>query len=234
MVHSNGSRGRRDRGVSGINRAPLVDRRGSKNHVGVSLAGGRPGFHDWVDLRPLLRVCDPIDTMPALRRRSREMENRRRFVAVWIVPGFFFFAFVFLNYVNQRLPAGPVVPPICSTGSLLLTSPDPTSIASWAESPSRPESQLTRRFGSRQLLLHPSKCPGVRARDDLHRAGLPHDSESRETLIIGFDSHFLGYRHADIICRTCDCPDPEVGYSNGNRVFHHDHHDMLGCPRVFH
>jgi hypothetical protein len=55
---------------------------------------------------------------------------------------------------------------------------------------------------------------------------LPQIASPRETLIVGFDSHFLGYRHAGYYLPDYQTVQfPEVQFASGTRVFAMQHRD---------
>jgi len=144
-----------------------------------------------------------------------------RFLKVWIIPGLLFFAFVFLNYINS--------------GYLLVLSPPVFAILSarlhaWVTSlpnPWQPRTAVAVGFAMNAafFVFAPVYCSHRSVREferdvtaiagDFRSSVNPHD-----TLIVGFDSHFLGYRHAGYYL-----PDfltvqyPEVSYQDGKWVF---------------
>jgi hypothetical protein len=147
--------------------------------------------------------------------------DRRRFVKVWTVPGFLFFAFVFLNYVNS--------------GYLLVLSPPVFAILAARLS------AYCRHDGNRGwrhiaivcgaaancavFAFAPLYCThrGIR-QFEADMAAIQQDFQTlanpQKTLLIGFDSHFLGYRHAGYyLPQFVTVQYPEVGYADGQRVF---------------
>jgi len=147
--------------------------------------------------------------------------DRRKFLWVWITPGLLFFTFVFLNYVNS--------------GYLLVLSPPIFAFLA-----ARVYAFVT--FGRRRLLRWTAVAAGMAANCALFAVAplycsyrsirgferqlteISRDFRSalkpEETLIVGFDSHFLGYRHAGYyLPEFVTVQYPEVGYADGKRVF---------------
>jgi len=147
--------------------------------------------------------------------------DRRTFAWVWIAPGLFFFTFVFFAFINS--------------GYLLLLSPP---VFAWlamrvcAFLASERHTVLRRAVLAAGLAVNcgvfvwaPIYCSyrGVRNFD---RTLPPIIRDFREhldpakTLIVGFDSHFLGYRHAGYYLPAfVTVQYPEVSYNDGKRVF---------------
>ena len=143
----------------------------------------------------------------------------RMFVILWTAPGLLFFIFVFLNYINS--------------GYLLILTPP-----AFAWMASRIEGNLAGNASIRRtslavltavngllFLLAPGywSYQSVRAfeRDlALRTRELRRQFNPSETLIVGFDSHFLGYRHAGYsLPEFVTAQYPEVAYPDGWRVF---------------
>ena len=149
-------------------------------------------------------------------------KDKRLFTWVWIGPGLLFFTFVFLKYVNS--------------GYLLILSPPIFAwLGSWAddwysETPDGrlPKALLIGALGAVNLVCFvyaPVYCSyrSVReAESELTSIGasLRRIADSGDTLIVGFDSHFLGYRHAGYyLPQFLTVQFPELSYPGGKKVF---------------
>jgi len=154
-------------------------------------------------------------TLPADRRK-------KIFTAVWIAPALCFFTFIFLKFVNS--------------GYLLLLSPAACiwlgfSMSEWYENSARPRAfklgVLAFCAGVNVCIFvaSPLYCSYMSVRrfeTELQsiRTALPQVAPASNTLIVGFDSHFLGYRHAGYYLPgylTLQCP--EVKLREGPRIF---------------
>jgi hypothetical protein len=158
-----------------------------------------------------------------LGRVSRRMDRRKKIFAwVWVAPGLMFFALIFLKFVNS--------------GYLLVISP-PVFVwlgrcaADWYKNPrSRRAGRtgLTAAFAavnSLVFLYAPVYCSWAAVRDfeaELRSVviGVAQIASPGDTLIVGFDSHFLGYRHAGYYLPGYVVAQyPEVRLDSGMRVF---------------
>lgn len=139
---------------------------------------------------------------PALLRRRRTTEAGHKemkiFTAVWIVPALCFFTFIFLKFVNS--------------GYLLIMAPAASiwlgsSIADWYENGAGARALKIAAMAScaaintAVFIAAPLYCSYRSVRQfeaELQSVvtALPQVASAGNTLIIGFDSHFLGYRHA--------------------------------------
>jgi hypothetical protein len=147
--------------------------------------------------------------------------DRTRFVWTWIAPGLLFFTFVFLNYVNS--------------GYLLVLCPPvfaflAVRVHQFIECPRHRLLRWTAAAAGLAancafFVYAPVYCShrGVR---EFERDMAVISRDFREnvnpqtTLIIGFDSHFLGYRHAGYYLPAfVTAQYPEVAYPDGKRVF---------------
>jgi len=153
--------------------------------------------------------------------RFRHSPDRRTFTWVWIAPGLLFFTFVFFLFINS--------------GYLLLLSPP---IFAWLSVRidaflSSERHALLRRaalaaglaFNCAFFVWAPLYC-SYRSVRNFERSLLAITADFQEhldpakTLIVGFDSHFLGYRHAGYcLPRFVTVQYPEVSYTDGPRVF---------------
>jgi hypothetical protein len=162
--------------------------------------------------------------VPLLRQHGTPLMDRRKkiFSAVWIAPALCFFTFIFLKFVNS--------------GYLLLLSPAACIwlgflISEWYENTS-----LRRSFKLAAIafcaavnvcifVASPLYCSyrSVRhfeAELQAVRTALPQIAPADHTLIVGFDSHFLGYRHAGYYLPDyLTLESPEVKLREGTRVF---------------
>ncbi len=148
--------------------------------------------------------------------------RKKSFTIVWMAPALCFFTFIFLKFVNSGY-------------LLLLAAPACIWLGCWAsdwygKSPWRRPVKLTliglcAAVNVLIFLESPLYCSyrSVRkfeAQLEGVRTILPQLYAANDTLIIGFDSHFLGYRHAGYYL-----PDyftvqyPEVSLEEGVRVF---------------
>jgi len=152
---------------------------------------------------------------------SGQLPDRRAFLWAWIAPGFLFFAFVFFAFINS--------------GYLLLLSPP---LFAWLSARIDAFLSAGRRATLRRAALAaglavncaiflwaPLYCSYRRVRE-FERTLTAVTRDFREhldpatTLIVGFDSHFLGYRHAGYyLPEFVTVQYPEVSYHDGRRVF---------------
>jgi hypothetical protein len=153
--------------------------------------------------------------------RGAEITQRAKFIYAWVGPGLLFFTFVFLNYVNS--------------GYLLVVCPPAfawISAAIYEFTRSEQHSFIRRAVLAGGLAVNcaiffcaPIYCSHKGVRDferelAVLRQELGQHLDPANTLIIGFDSHFLGYRHAGFYLPSFSTVQyPEVHYSDGARVF---------------
>jgi len=149
--------------------------------------------------------------------------DRKLFTWVWIGPGLLFFTFVFLKYVNSGylLVLSPPVFAWLGARAANWYSQDPgdgyvrkrvlvgalaaANVAGFVYAPIYCSYKSVREAESEL----------IRVRDALQLMAAPND-----TLIVGFDSHFLGYRHAGYyLPRFLTVQFPELSYPEGKRVF---------------
>ena len=176
-------------------------------------------------------LCFGAAAILLFRRSSgSSAANRRKavFTWIWIGPALLFFSFVFLKFVNSGYLLL-LLPPICawlgfraSEAYTGVTWPQPLKIAI---------AGLGIALNVLIFLCAPVYCSYREVRRfekelDGIRSALPQIASSKDTVIIGFDSHFLGYRHAGYYL-----PDyltaqfPEVRLTEGTRVFTMQHRD---------
>lgn len=132
--------------------------------------------------------------LPFLGGRRAAMVHRRKlvFTCVWISPGLVFFTFVFLNFVNSGY-------------LLFLTPPLFAWLGFFATDFMTPGRKVLAGAGLAInvaiFLWAPVYCSYGAVRrfeTELQRvlASLPKIASPADTLLVGFDSHFMGYRHA--------------------------------------
>ncbi|MBS1798679.1 MAG: DUF2723 domain-containing protein [Acidobacteria bacterium] len=157
-----------------------------------------------------------------LQQKSTAGKGKTHFTLVWIAPALCFYTFVFLKFVNS--------------GYLLLLLP-PASIwlGRWIADWYRDSilSVLARRtlvavcatLNTLIFLASPLYCSyrSVRqfeAQLQEATAALPLIASPDDTLVVGFDSHFLGYRHAGYYLPDYQTIEyPEVHFPEGSRIF---------------
>ncbi len=161
--------------------------------------------------------------LPLAALRGEPMDRRKKiFTAVWIAPALCFFTFIFLQFVNSGY-------------LLLLSAPACIWLGFWA---SEWYEKIAWRKSFRWaaivacatanvliFLFSPFYCSYTSVRSfeaELKeiRAELPHIAPASDTLIVGFDSHFLGYRHAGYyLPGYVTIEYPEVKMPEGVRMF---------------
>jgi hypothetical protein len=156
-------------------------------------------------------------------RHSAPVDREKKiFTFVWIAPALCFFTFIFLKFVNS--------------GYLLLLAPAGCiwlgiSMSEWYENSAHPKAfklvliGLCAAVNTGIFVASPLYCSymSVRRFEGELRAvlnALPKVAPASSTLIVGFDSHFLGYRDPgyylpDYLTLQC----PEVKLREGTRVF---------------
>jgi hypothetical protein len=147
--------------------------------------------------------------------------DRRTFVKAWIVPGFLFFALVFLNYVNSGylLVLSPPVFAILAA-RLAAIARSGASVGWWRIAVAGGAFANCAVFA-----IAPLYCTHRGIREfERNMTAIQHDFQTLasppKTLVIGFDSHFLGYRHAGYyLPEFVTVQYPEVAYGDGRRVF---------------
>ena len=162
--------------------------------------------------------------LPLLRDRTNSLLNRPKtvFTWIWIAPGLLFFLFVYLKFVNSGYLLV-LVPPVCvwmglwaSTSYAKLRIPTVCKVLAVTACAA---------LNTAIFIAAPVYCSYREVRrfeTELRNVvrDLPYIASPRDTIIVGFDSHFLGYRHAGYYL-----PDyltvqfPEVHLTSGNRIF---------------
>lgn len=155
---------------------------------------------------------------------------KRLFTMVWVFPGLLFFSLVFFAYVNS--------------GYLLALSPPVFAwlgvrAAAWHSAPrfgKRTKTLIIGLFAGGNVAFFLAApvyfsyraVRGFEASLVAIRTDLPRLFSAEDTLIVGFDSHFLGYRHAGYYL-----PDfftmqyPEVSLEGGPQVFAVEHRNTI-------
>lgn len=158
----------------------------------------------------------------ALGRKTAAEADKIRFTLVWIAPSLCFYTFVFLKFVNS--------------GYLLLLLPAASIwlgswLADWYRRNTLPEVwkgtliALCAAVNTLIFLTSPLYCSyrSVRVFEgQLQEAtrALPLAAAPDDTLVIGFDSHFLGYRHAGYYLPGYTTIEyPELHLPEGPRIF---------------
>ncbi len=164
-----------------------------------------------------------------VRPKNPEQEQKRNEIAlytkVWLAPGLLFFTFIFLRWINS--------------GYLLVLSPPIFAwLGLWVSGWLRSHDGRTRNRALQVaaagvaclahvlvFLFAPLYCSYYSVRQfegELARVlpGVTHAGLPGNTLVVGFDSHFLGYRHAGYYLPDYQIVQyPEVRYPDGKRVF---------------
>lgn len=156
---------------------------------------------------------------PKARTASGQL-RRATFVWAWIAPGIFFFALVFLNFVNSGYLLVLCPPAFAFVAARLYTfvSSPGRSLLRWAAVTAGIA------INCAVFLFAPLYCSYKSVREfEANLTAILQDFRNldpKTTLIVGFDSHFLGYRHAGYyLPHFVTVQYPEVAYPGGNRVF---------------
>jgi len=169
-------------------------------------------------------LCFGVAALLSFRRAPESMLDRskRSFVLVWILPGLGFFTLVFLKFVNS--------------GYLLVIAPP---VFAWL---GLKEADWYQRLRTMRLprIAIVGVCvvanslmflfaPVYSSWSSVHRfegeletvvRTIPTIASAADTMIVGFDSHFLGYRHAGYyLPGWFTVQYPEVRLASGIRVF---------------
>jgi hypothetical protein len=171
----------------------------------------------------------------AVRSGTAIAPSQKRFIAVWLVPGLLFFTFVFLKFVNSGYLLV-LFPPVCAWLGLLASRWYATT---QMRRPLRISAvTLAAAMNVTIFLFAPVYCSyrAVRtfeAELAQIRQELPTVSPPGEALIIGFDSHSLGYRHAGYYLGDyVTVQYPEVLLAAGKRAFSMAHRDTWLASRL--
>jgi len=161
----------------------------------VQLSGPRrdhPGH-----LFPLFRLCRPTPA-PARSGDSSGGRPKTVFTLVWIGPALFFFTFIYLKFVNSGYLLA-LAPPACAWMGLW-PQPGYASIH-WPRALKIVAIGGCAAANTLVFVCAPVYCSyGAVRRFEAELRNiievLPQIASPRDSLIVGFDSHFLGYRHA--------------------------------------
>jgi hypothetical protein len=162
--------------------------------------------------------------LPLRARSGNSPAGRRRtvFTLVWIGPGLLFFTFIYLKFVNSGYLLA-LAPPACAWMGLWAST--------WYANLHLPRALKIVAIGgcaavnTMVFVCAPLYCSyGEVRRLEAELRNiiqvLPQIASPRETLIVGFDSHFLGYRHAGYyLPGYLTVQFPEVPLTSGKRVF---------------
>jgi hypothetical protein len=161
--------------------------------------------------------------VPLLKRPGTpEFRKERLFTAVWVAPALSFFVFVFLKFVNSGylmilLPAG------CIWLGYWL--------AEWYQRSALRQAAKIGILGAGALantamfLWSPLYCSYASVRRfeaqlDAVRRALPKAGPPGDTLLVAFDSHFLGFRHAGYYLPAYTVVEyPQAKLTEGPRIF---------------
>lgn len=142
------------------------------------------------------------------------------FTWVWIGPGLLFFTFIFLKYVNSGyllILCPPVFAWLGARASDWYATPDGQKPKVWLAG----AMIIVNMAG---FLYAPVYCSYRSVRETEAemvsiRDGLIRVAQARDTVIVGFDSHFLGYRHAGYyLPQFLTVEYPALNYPDGKRV----------------
>lgn len=156
------------------------------------------------------------------KTKSTADASKRVFTTIWVLPSLCFFTLIFLKFVNS--------------GYLLLLMPPAClwlghSLSRWYEQQTQRRAfaiaclLLAATANTAIFLLSPFYCSYRSVRQfeaELKslQMTLPQIAQSQTTLIIGFDAHFLGYRHAAYYLPAyLTAQYPEVEFANGPKIF---------------
>ena len=171
-----------------------------------------------------------------LSRAAPGIGRRKKiFTWVWVAPGLMFFSLIFLKFVNS--------------GYLLVISPPVFAwlglcASQWYASLRFHNAAkialvtLLAGVNSLTFLYAPVYCSWAAIRHfetELHAVlvAIPQIASPWDTLIVGFDSHFLGYRHAGYYLPVYSVAQyPEVRLGQGIRVFTMEHGDTRLAIRL--
>jgi hypothetical protein len=171
-----------------------------------------------------LLICgsSSLILVDALRRKTAADTEKTRFTLVWMAPALCFYTLVFLKFVNSGY-------------LLLLLAPASIWLGRWLADWYR-SSALS--IASKLSLI--AICAGINTVIFLYSplycsyrsvrqfeaqlqevtAALPLTASPGDTLVVGFDSHFLGYRHAGYyLPNYLTIEYPEVQFPDGPRIF---------------
>jgi 4-amino-4-deoxy-L-arabinose transferase-like glycosyltransferase len=171
----------------------------------------------------------------AFRRKDAAGREKTLFTWVWVTPGLLFFTFIFMLFVNSGYLLV-IFPPVFAW--LGLWGSEWYARLQW---PKPLKLVLVGLFAAVNVLLFvegPAYCSyrSVRVFEaelrDIQQ-GVGQIAAPKQTLIIGFDSHFLGYRHAGYYLPGYSIAEyPEVSLASGKRVFFMQNRDTQALERL--
>jgi hypothetical protein len=171
-----------------------------------------------ISIAGIYLLCFGCAALAAFRRGSAIAWRTKVFIRMWVAPGLSFFTLVFLLFVNS--------------GYLLVISPPVFAWLGWRAS----EWYAGARFGRPLIIaIAAANClvfvfaPVYCSYGSVHHFEteladvvrlIPEVASPSDTMIVGFDSHFLGYRHAGYyLPGWFTAQYPEVRLDAGPRVF---------------
>jgi hypothetical protein len=174
-------------------------------------------------------LCFGIAALLPLFTRASVPADIAKFVGVWLAPGLLFFTFVFLKFVNS--------------GYLLVLSPPVFAwlgmlAAGWWRRSRVVPAMFCLAANAAIFLFAPLYCSWSSVRK-LERqladtvAALPATVSPEDTLIVGFDSHFMGYRHAGYYLPEYTTVEyPRMRIAEGRRIFTMEHRDTRAMREI--
>lgn len=163
-----------------------------------------------------------IAPLGARYRKTGIASEKKLFTAVWIAPALVFFTFIFLKFVNSGY-------------LLILAAPACLWLGFWAaewydnchwSQPARLATIAACIAANVLLFLFSPLYCSYRSVRQLEtqlkkiQAALPQIGSAQDTMIVGFDSHFLGYRHAGYYLPSyLTVQYPAVHLLEGTRIF---------------
>jgi hypothetical protein len=166
--------------------------------------------------------CAALLPLKAVGRDSSIDRRKTIFTRVWLAPGLLFFTLIYLRFVNSGYLLA-LAPPVCAWMGLwaslwyadlrlsralkilAISGCAAANTVIFIRAPVYCSYREVRRFENQLETI-------IRV--------LPQIASSKETMIVGFDSHFLGYRHAGYyLPGYLTVEFPEVQLASGLRVF---------------
>lgn len=155
-------------------------------------------------------------------KATPQTRYQRAFTLIWIVPGLLFFSFIFLIFVNSGYLLV-IFPPLFAW--LGLWTAEWYARLQWPAPLKNTVVALLAAINVLVFLEASAYCTNRSVRqfeaeiEDL-RQSVRRIASPQQTLIVGFDSHFLGYRHAGYYLPDYSVAQyPEVRFAFGQRVF---------------
>jgi hypothetical protein len=160
---------------------------------------------------------------PLVRTGGVNLDHEKKFfIMAWVTPALVFFTFIFLKFVNSGYLLLIVGPACIWLGACL---------SQWYRSSTWPGSAKLTVIGLSAavnvliFLVSPFYCSyrsvaRFEAELEQVKAALPMVGSANDTMVVGFDSHFLGYRHAAYyLPEYMTVEYPEVKLMEGTRIF---------------